>query len=59
VYLSPDGKYIAETLHDLEIDPSVEDEAMWSRIAQMLRTEDAPSLGSMTAPVTIVEFGDF
>jgi len=59
VYLSPDRKYIAESLHDLEIDASGEDKARWSRAAQMLKTEDAPSLGSTTAPITIVEFGDF
>ncbi|HWG19318.1 MAG TPA: thioredoxin domain-containing protein [Terracidiphilus sp.] len=59
VYLSPDGKYIAETLHDLEIDASYEDKARWSRVAQMLKMENAPSLGPPAAPVTVVEFGDY
>ena len=52
-YLSKDGKYLIRgEVSDLSKDPLAETRAM-------IQMKDAPSLGDLKAPVTLVEFSDF
>ena len=58
-YLSPDGSYLVPALYDMRIDPQLEEVANRERISKLLTTGSSPSLGSASAPVTIVAFSDF
>jgi protein-disulfide isomerase len=59
LYLSPDAKYLLTGLMNLAEDPRAELEERATQISRDLVSEDSPSRGSKTAPVTIVEFEDF
>jgi protein-disulfide isomerase len=59
LYLSPDAEHLAVSLYDLRIDPLAEEKAVSDALLTALLAGGPPSIGSATAPVTIVEFSDF
>jgi protein-disulfide isomerase len=58
-YLSPDGRFLADTLYDTSRDPTEERKARDNEVTSFLKADASPFMGKPTAPVTIVEFGDF
>jgi protein-disulfide isomerase len=58
-FLSPDQRFLAGSLLDLTGDPKQEKKQAQEEINRLLLSEPSPSRGTPTAPVTIVEFGDF
>jgi len=59
LYLSPDGRYLTPTLYDVSLDPLEEERRRNAEVMKALLDGDAPSQGSVKAPVTIVEFSDY
>jgi|SRR5271157_1498711 len=58
LFLSPDQKFLTESLFDTSLDPAVERRRA-ARVAQAaLLAVRSPSRGPETAPVTVVEFSD-
>jgi protein-disulfide isomerase len=58
-FLSPDQRFLTGSLLDLTGYPKQERSQAQEEINKLLLLEPSPSRGTSTAPVTIVEFGDF
>jgi protein-disulfide isomerase len=59
LYLSPDQRFLTESLLDTTIDPAIDRQRMALETQKALLAEDSPSLGPRDAVVTVVEFSDF
>lgn len=59
MYLSPDQRYMASDIMDLNIDPLAERRQREEELVQTLTAGSPPSRGSANPQVTIVEFADF
>jgi len=59
LYLSPDQRYLSESLWDSEIDPAIERRRVAEETDRSLRAGDSPHRGRSDAPVTIVVFSEF
>lgn len=59
LYLSPDAHFLAPGLYDLTTDPLTSEKRQAGEVLKLLTAEKSPFLGSESALVNIVEFGDF
>ena len=59
LFLSPDGRFLTESLFDTSVDPVIERQRAASVAQAALLAQRSPSRGSEIAPVTVVEFSDF
>jgi protein-disulfide isomerase len=59
LFLSPDQRFLAESLLDTSIDPALERRRAAAVVNADLLAGPAPSHGPKSAPVTVVEFSDF
>jgi len=59
LFLSPDQRFLTESLLDSWLDPGVERRRAAEAAQAALLAERSPSTGPGAAPVTIVEFSDF
>ena len=59
LYLSPDGRFLTSELFDTAVDPAIEERKTEQALMAGLTPNTGSSRGSITAPVTIVEFSDF
>jgi protein-disulfide isomerase len=59
LFLSPDRRFLSETLMDISVDPKIELRRVATRTNAALLADNPPSKGDLSAPVVIVEFSDF
>jgi len=59
LFLSPDQRFLTESLLDTRIDPSLERRRFAQETQKRLLQDDSPSVGPKDAAVTLVVFSDF
>ncbi|MGH9429994.1 MAG: DsbA family protein [Terriglobia bacterium] len=59
LYLAPDLRFLSTDLLDTHVDPEEADRERNQKLMGGLTGDNSPSIGPATAPVIIVEFGDF
>jgi protein-disulfide isomerase len=59
VYLSPDFHFLSAGLWDVSVDVVTADGRVAAQLLQEATSDNPPTLGPSSAPVTVVEFADF
>ena len=59
LFLSPDQRFLFETLFDTTVSPTAERRRVAHETQLALRSDKSPALGPESAPITLVEFSDF